>query len=466
MTGNALGTAFSLLLLASSIQGLRDVELSHSKTMEAVVGQNITLPCIAKSRHADLKVVNIEWSKEKNENVKLVLHSVGHGTIHFWPNVRIQLIKNDADKVVGSYLHLPEVNKWDSGTYICEVATFPWGSIKAETELTIKDDIKITCDVDDIVEVHSGENATIRCNAFPNAQYRWTKNETLVSENESLELWWVTEAQAGVYTLTVNTGNRSLRKDFIITVLTATTISMPDLETVTPQGSTESADSSLTTSPNTGSSTHVNWTTSISTSNPNTSSATIPPAEHETSFTNSTHTSVTSSPATVSDTRQILNSTTSSYGSTAFRPTQEMASDETRNGSTVHTLHPEIFSIRPQESSTSGNISEKSESPDATPTLSAGTTMPVTENKDPTRSHLLLVLIIVPMVVLIAVVGFLYRRAVIKRRMDLPPPFKPPPPPVKYTAARRSDVPPQSFPTSRCNSVTDPRDMKLMFIKI
>lgn len=44
-----------------------------------------------------------------------------------------------------------------------------------------------------------------------------------VSESESLELWRVTDANAGVYTLTVNTGNKSLHKDFIIAVLTATT---------------------------------------------------------------------------------------------------------------------------------------------------------------------------------------------------------------------------------------------------
>lgn len=51
------------------------------------------------------------------------------------------------------------------------------------------------------------------------------QNNMLVSESESLELWRVTDAQAGVYTLTVNTRNQSLHKEFIITVLTATTSS-------------------------------------------------------------------------------------------------------------------------------------------------------------------------------------------------------------------------------------------------
>lgn len=49
------------------------------------------------------------------------------------------------------------------------------------------------------------------------------QNKMLVSENESLELWRVTDAHMGVYTLTVNTGNKSLQREFIITVLKATT---------------------------------------------------------------------------------------------------------------------------------------------------------------------------------------------------------------------------------------------------
>lgn len=45
----------------------------------------------------------------------------------------------------------------------------------------------------------------------------------LVSETESLELLWVTDAHAGVYTLTVDIGKESMHKEFTITVQTATT---------------------------------------------------------------------------------------------------------------------------------------------------------------------------------------------------------------------------------------------------
>lgn len=44
-----------------------------------------------------------------------------------------------------------------------------------------------------------------------------------MSENESLELSWVTDAHGGAYTLTVNTGKKSLHKTFTISVLRTTT---------------------------------------------------------------------------------------------------------------------------------------------------------------------------------------------------------------------------------------------------
>lgn len=49
------------------------------------------------------------------------------------------------------------------------------------------------------------------------------QNKNLVSNKESLELWQVTDAHTGVYTLTVYTGSKILHKEFNITVLTVTT---------------------------------------------------------------------------------------------------------------------------------------------------------------------------------------------------------------------------------------------------
>ncbi|XP_042079298.1 nectin-4 [Haplochromis burtoni] len=198
------------------IKGIQGVELFHYEKMEAVVGQNVSLPCTLKSA-TDNKIVSIEWSKETNKTTKLGLHSQFYGFHLFWQNITIQIEKNGRD-VLGSHLILSDVKKSDEGIYVCDMATFPDGSKKVKTQLIIKDDIKITCDVNGTVEVQNGENVKIRCTSFPNAQYRWTKNDELLSETESLELWWVTDANAGIYTLTVNTGSKRVRKEFVVTV--------------------------------------------------------------------------------------------------------------------------------------------------------------------------------------------------------------------------------------------------------
>ncbi|XP_068572023.1 T-cell surface protein tactile [Cebidichthys violaceus] len=467
MARGTLETAFSLLLLASIIQGLQGAEVFYHKRMDAVVGQNVTLPCTVRNSPA-LTIVSIEWMK--NKNTKLAVYSPYKGLNLLWPNVTMQ-IENAS---MGSHLQLYGVTTQDSGIYSCYISSFPLGSIWKETVLEIKDDVNIMCDVDRAVKVHSGENVTIKCKLFPDAKYKWTKNKTLVSDNESLELWCVTDAHAGVYTLSVNTGNTSLHKDFIITVLTATTSLRTDVATVPPQsnvteeGLIESTDSGLTTSPATGLSTtdaNVAWTMNMSTDvkddNPNSRNTTA--EEYITSLTNSTHVSVTLSPITHTDPNHFNNSTDQE-----IHPTHNFNTSVASNLSTTSSYGNKVFR------STYGTKNESmGGNPGAAPTLSTGTTTIVIEDEGDTidpgtggaRSHLLW-LIIVPFLVLIAAAGFLYLRLKRKERMNLPPPFKPPPPPVKYTSARHHEISTQPFHTSRCNSVTELKDMKQMVINV
>ncbi|XP_053297715.1 T-cell surface protein tactile [Pleuronectes platessa] len=448
VAGAALGAAFSLLACASIIQGFRHDGLRpRYDTREAVVGQNITLQCFLESL-PELKIVNIEWTKKNKESTKLALFSPAHGIRLFWPNLTLHY--DNSSKSMGSYLHLPEVNEWDSGTYICDITTFPYGTVRRETELKIKDVVEITCDTNSSLEVGNGQNVTIRCRASPDAQYRWTKNEELVSQNESLELSCVTDAHAGVYTLTVSTGNETVHKEFTITVQTATTHSETDPTAVSLQSYvTESfsvpSDTSSTTSPTTGlltTDSNVTWTTANgSHGTPDSTTA----GEDVTSFTSPTHSSVTTSPVTQTDPSP---SATSSPGAAVFTSTQEVVSG---GGGKYEDVF--FVSTRPQgETSTSGKSTEQFERPGATPTLNTGNNG--TGNKDAGRTHLV-ALIIIPVLVLIAVAGYLYRRRTIKQRMSLPPPFKPPPPPVKYSAATHHEMYRQAVPTSRCNSVAE-----------
>ncbi|XP_014904470.1 T-cell surface protein tactile [Poecilia latipinna] len=434
MAGCVLGIAYSLLLLASFLQGVENVELFFYETMEAEVGQNITLPCFVKDA-TDQKIVSIKWTK--NEGTNLAVYNPDHGTHLYWPNVTIQEKRNNANKLIGSDLHLPWVNKWDSGIYICEFLKFPPSSLISKTKLTVKDEIKLLCNTSELVEVHIGDNAAIQCTVNSNAQYKWTKNNMFVSDNESLELWEVTEAHAGTYSLTVNTGDKSLRKDFIISVLTTTTILMAD-PTQTTEHPTNSLHTSTPISLTTTLPTDTQWTTQ-----PNSSTVGVPASEHVTPPATSTSVSV---PDTQTITNFLLNSSMLNNDVTELTSTQRMASDVTKNESRFNRQSTEnMFSMSTTESGIAGSIESNG-------TIS---TELITSKKTETeRSHILLVFIIVLLLLLILVVVILYRKQIIKKRMDLPPPFKPPPPPVKYTAARRSET--ELYPTSRCNSLSAP----------
>ncbi|CAG5873467.1 unnamed protein product [Menidia menidia] len=451
MAGNALGIVSCLLLLASLIQGLQDVDVFHVETLEAVVGQNITLTCII-GKYSDVRIVSMEW--RKNERTKIAVTSPDYGDHLFWPNVTIEKVINDAKGMMGSHLHIPAVEKWDSGTYSCEISSFPLGSIRYETKVKVKDDIKIVCDTPEIVVLHYGENATIHCREFSNSVYKWTKDNKVVSENASLELWQVSAAHTGVYNLTVKAEDKSLHKEFIISVLTATTSfrTASDPVTVSAQTLPESAQTSLTTSLTTGSATRGNGTT-----RPNTGDVSVTAEEHLSPSTISPNISVPSSPATHSDTYHSLSST---YVTAVFRSTQKMAGGETTTESETHTLQPKQISVSTEESSPSGSLSQSSKHPIEIP---SGTTRITVLDRGSGQSHRLLLSLLIPVLLLIALAGFFYWRHIRKKRMDLPPPFKPPPPPIKYTAVRHSEAFTESFPISRCNSVVEPKEITPTF---
>lgn len=113
--------------------GLEDLEVFHYEKMEAVEGQNVTLPCTVKNS-TNLRISSIEWSKNRNRNTKIALYNAFFGEYLFSPNVTIEIEKNNT----GLYLHLYGVTKWNSDIYICDLTTYPLGTIRRETELTVK----------------------------------------------------------------------------------------------------------------------------------------------------------------------------------------------------------------------------------------------------------------------------------------------------------------------------------------
>lgn len=184
-------------------------------------------------------------------------------------------------------------------------------------------------------------------------------------------------------------------------------VTVPPQSNVTEKGLIESTESGLTTSPTNEHSTtdtDVTWTMSTGTELPHNlnSSDVITAGENVTSHTGYTQTSVTSPPATHTDPYHFNNSSdqeinptrtlntspfsdqsvasnlSTSDGSTVFRPTEEM-----RNESVLHTVRPDVnASTSPEESSTLGSVTENSDNPDATPTLSAGNMVAIEEEEE------------------------------------------------------------------------------------
>ncbi|XP_008331314.1 uncharacterized protein si:ch1073-15f19.2 [Cynoglossus semilaevis] len=458
MAEAALEATFSLLLCAAIIQGFQNnVETARYETTEAAVGQNVTLLCAIENQGSNMAVFSVEWllKKHKTEE-KVALLNVKYGVQLFWLNVSIAFNGDRSNQFMVSSLHLPEVTKSNGGTYICDFATFPSGSIRTETVLRVKD-VEITCDADSMVDVHYAGEVIIRCQATsPDAEYRWTKNTTLVSVSKSLEISRVTDTEAGVYRLSVNAGSENVHKDFTIRLQTTST--RADTTTVSSQSSTTTSTSRLDHTEGGLSTSHtqtsafldstVTVATMITTSVTDGSGVTTTAGEPTTDFTSSTHIGVTSSFTPHTDSEPPFTSAASTPGeATESSSTQEMKGEEFRNKTEPNTQDPgDRSSVTTKENSTSVMTT-------ATSPLYIGND----QGDEGTSQRHLLVLILIPLAMLILTAGFLYRRHKIKQRMDLPPPFKPPPPPVKYVAVRQHETSAQNFPVSRCDSVADPQ---------
>lgn len=115
------------------LTGRQDAEIFRKEKVDVQAGQNVTLPCVIESTPS-VHIGLIEWSKNRNENKKLVLYSSTFGEKRFSTNVTLTI----DIKTMASYLHLYGVTKWDSGIYICSLSTFPLGSIRGETELRVR----------------------------------------------------------------------------------------------------------------------------------------------------------------------------------------------------------------------------------------------------------------------------------------------------------------------------------------
>lgn len=115
------------------LTGRQDVEVFHLPKEEAIVGQDVALPCHLKNS-TGLHIESIVWSRHGHDNTNLVVYNSGFGYKLYQPNVTIQILNGST----GSILNILGVTKRNSGIYICTLTLFPSGSIRRQTELMIR----------------------------------------------------------------------------------------------------------------------------------------------------------------------------------------------------------------------------------------------------------------------------------------------------------------------------------------
>ncbi|XP_035619244.2 mucin-5AC [Oncorhynchus keta] len=438
MAATLKGTVVSLLLLSSISQGVHGVDVFHRESVRAVEGQNITLPCLLEVKEGRKPVISqVEWRKKGElEDHKLVVFNPSFGETLVWPNVALDVEwDKDKEKLMGTSLVLKDVEARDSGRYICDITTYPNGSIRKVTRLRVEGPgftvtpgnnvTEPTVTGNNVTEPTVTENnvtePTVTGNNVTEPTVTNNVTEPTVTDNNVTEPT-VTDNNVTEPTVTDNNVTSDLTEPGEITTPTANF-------SVTPDTLTSSTVQEVNTS--------ITMTTSVTQLiNSNTHRSVNTEAGPKGSEVNSS----TDSPIRVPSTVQ--------SGSTyppkvqSDQPTWSVRSDGgQRNESEAETSSfggqggPVSTTLNPEKSTLAG---EKEDHTLGTSTTSTST--PSHGETGPSQRYVV-VWVLLPVLALLLVLGFLYRRYIIQKRMDLPPPFKPPPPPVKYSSLRAHDVP-------------------------
>lgn len=115
--------------------------IHHNVSVTAVEGQNISLPCYVGEEN-EITVIQLEWIKQPkgNEKIdkKIVVFHPSMETFYFQTGPLLKkMTSSKTGKLQGSILTLYEVTMKDSGNYICEITSYPNGSIKRTTKLQV-----------------------------------------------------------------------------------------------------------------------------------------------------------------------------------------------------------------------------------------------------------------------------------------------------------------------------------------
>ncbi|XP_066556023.1 carcinoembryonic antigen-related cell adhesion molecule 1 [Amia ocellicauda] len=182
--------AVAFLLFTFISEGLGGHSVEHSVgVINASVGQNVSIPCFTEE-NKNLNVAQIEWKKvESGKEVKLIVHNPSFSTIHYHNVTFNPLMKGEPVKLYGGILQLFNVDHSDRGRYICDLTTFPFGSLNNITDLFVTEPVRnvsihVTQPRKHIIE---GDDVIIHCesNIQPLQYSLWPlKNKTSIQKSK------------------------------------------------------------------------------------------------------------------------------------------------------------------------------------------------------------------------------------------------------------------------------------------
>ncbi len=113
----------------------------YNTSATAVEGQNISLQCIVGEEH-NIKIIQLEWIKQQKGNEKndqkIVVFHPGFPIQYFQSSHLLETVTSSKTRELqGSILTLHKVTVNDGGNYICEIISYPNGSIKRTTKMQV-----------------------------------------------------------------------------------------------------------------------------------------------------------------------------------------------------------------------------------------------------------------------------------------------------------------------------------------
>ncbi|ROL54392.1 Nectin-4 [Anabarilius grahami] len=196
---------YKLITVLCMIRGTYGVLIHHNVFVTAVEGQNISLPCYVGEEN-EIAVIQLEWIKQQkgNEKIdqKIVVFHPSMETFYFQSGPLLKkMTSSKTGKLQGSILTLYEVTMKDSGNYICEITSYPNGSIKRTTKLQVTEapaSVKMSHPYRFIKE---GDEVKITCSASPPPlRYKLRRSKD--------KLFWI-DSLNGEFTLPNVTRNNS-----------------------------------------------------------------------------------------------------------------------------------------------------------------------------------------------------------------------------------------------------------------